>query len=295
MRLNKFYPLLTLIVLIFLSCDENKEEDLDTEKEVITFVKQFGGEKDDNGYAVQQTHDGGYIIIGSTYSFGGISDDVWLIKTDSLGNELWSKTFGGSSKDGGRNVSQTNDLGYIILGQTTSYSIYGTRDIWLIKTDSTGEEEWNKTFGGERYDNASDLIQTSDFGFIFTGTLQTSSFALYVAKTNSEGIEQWSYIDTLWGRSSGSSVIQSIDGGYAVLGTKNDIVYDDIYLLKLNSDGNEEWNKTFGGSYMDVGKSVQQTSDGGYILTGTTELILFEDDDLILIKTDSEGNTVDYP
>ena len=91
--------------------------------------KTFGGSNDDFGSCIQQTIDGGYIIVGWTNSFGGGNNDAWLIKTDAQGNKEWDKTFGGNDTDIGYAVQQTIDGGYIITGSTNSYS-YSYEDIW---------------------------------------------------------------------------------------------------------------------------------------------------------------------
>ena len=131
--------------------------------------KTYGGTDVDSSESVIQTSDGGYIIAGSTYSYGAGSLDAYLIKTDSNGNMQWEKTFGGADIDVSRSILQINDGGYIIAGNTYSFGA-GGNDVWLIRGDINNNENWNITFGGSENDWCESISQTSDGGYIITGT-----------------------------------------------------------------------------------------------------------------------------
>jgi len=228
-----------------------------------------GGSGVDMAHYVQQTSDGGYIFVGVTRSGGAGGVDIYLVRTDSDGNEVWHKTFGGSATDEYANcVQQTADGGYIIVGDTRGSSGI---DLYLIKTDSNGNEVWHKTFAsGSGYT----VQQTTDGGYIITGISDylTGHDDVLLLKTDSSGNLEW---DKTFGGSSvehGQEVQQTSDGGYIVSGYTNSFGAGgyDAYLRKTDSAGNLEWDKTFGGTLFDHFTSVQQTSDGGYIAAGRT-------------------------
>ncbi|MBW8051179.1 MAG: T9SS type B sorting domain-containing protein [Cytophagales bacterium] len=259
------------------------------------FQKTYGGISEDTSYSIYQTADGGYIFTGTTNSFGAGGNDVLLIKTDSLGDTLWTKAYGGTGNDHGRSVMQTTDLGYIITGYTNSFGA-GEYDVYLIKTDSNGNTQWTKTYGGAVYDAGSSVIQTTDGSYIITGV--TESFGaggadLYFIKADANGNTMWA--KTFGGSAAdhGNSIQQTNDNGYIIAGKTESFGAGgaDVYLIRTNADGDTLWTRSFGGSTGDEeGYEVHQTGDGGYIISGYTSSFGAGNDDIYLIKADPVGN-----
>jgi len=205
----------------------------------------------------------------------------------------FTKTFGSVDWDYANSVQQTTDGGYIIAGGTDSPGTDG--DVYLVKTDGEGNEEWSRTFGGKENDSASSVQQTADGGYIIAGDTNSfgaGEFDFYLVKTDREGNEEWSRTFGGVGWDYADSVQQTTDGGYIIAGGTDSFGAGefDFYLVKTDGEGNEEWSRTFGGVGWDYADSVQQTTDGGYIIAGGTDSFGAGIYDAYLVKTDGEGN-----
>lgn len=256
---------------------------------VATFEKTYGGTGSDIGKSVHQTFDGGYIIVGNTNSFGAGGTDIWLIKTDSLGDTLWTKTFGGTGNDCAEQMEKTSDNGYIIIGSTESRGA-GKSDIWLIKTDFSGDTLWTRTFGDTGNETGMAVQQTADRGYIITGYIYQDSLGyqgdLLLIKTDSLGDTLWTKLYD-WGI--GTSICQTPDLGY-MIGGRNGC---DLFFMKTDSAGDSIWTNIFqwGSAYTGVmGNCVKLTPDMGYIQVGIYyDLMKNAFTEMFCVKLDSSG------
>ncbi len=157
------------------------------------WARTYGGESSDRAYAVEQTSDGGYILVGYTGSFGVQGHDLYMIKTDQDGDTLWTREYGGSGYDYGWSVRQTPDGGYVVTGFTDSFG-QGSYDVWVLRTEQNGDTLWTRTFGGAQYDQGSSILQTSDRGYIvagFTQSFGSGGFDFYLLKMAPDDASIW--------------------------------------------------------------------------------------------------------
>ena len=235
--------------------------------------KTYGEKANDFLNKAIQTTDGGYLMVGETYSFGCLEDtDMWIIKTDKNGNVIWSKVFGGNKTDFGNDAIETND-GYLVSGITYSYETHGGWDAWLIKIDKEGNEIWNKTYGWWESEESAYIVNTEN-GYMIVGTTLSTSTGwgdIYFIKIDKNGNEIWN--KTFGGKDHEilNDLKETNDGYILVGGTESyDVGIFDAWLLKVDKEGNEIWNKSLGGRDRDVANSVIGTRDGKYIIVGVT-------------------------
>ncbi len=259
------------------------------------WTRTFGGSGVDRAVEVQQTRDGGYIIAGETNSFGAGSYDVYAIKTDSSGDTVWTRTFGGTGTDKGRGVRQTDDGGFIIVGFTQSYGA-GDNDVWLIKTDLNGDTAWTQTYGGIGNDFGRRVRQTFNSGYIIAGG--TSSYGsgdidYWLIKTDSLGVLLWSRTFGEGGDDYCRSVEQTADSGFIVCGDRGYESADstDIWLIKTSANGDSVWSlardSNQQGYYC---LSVEEIQDRGYVTAGWYWSLTGSSYDVFLFKCDANGS-----
>jgi hypothetical protein len=264
---------------------------------IMQWNKTYGGTDGDGTFDLVQTGEGGYALAGWTNSFGAGDPDSWLVKTDSSGNELWNRTYGGTGAEWAYSVIQTSDGGYALAGWTNS-SGAGGGDSWLVKTDVNGFMLWNKTYGGTGDDEARALVQTGDGGYALAGV--TTSYGagtadFWLVKTDASGNAQWN--KTYGGTSSdvATALVETCEGGYALAGWTNSLgAGGDCWLVKTDSAGNMMWDRSYGGASRDEAWALVQTSDNGYALAGETNSFGAGDADFWLVRTKADGTVQDW-
>ena len=252
-------------------------------------------------YSVQPTTDGGYILVGMINPDYTDKIKILLLKTDSTGQEAWSRTFEQAAFEvGNEGVQQTTDGGYVLAGRWSSFMEEESVGM-LLKTDDHGIEEWRSSFGNYLSDYFYSVQQTTDGGYITAGSTMSSGAGnsdAWLVKTNSQGTAEWAR--TFGGKDEdfGYEARQSADGGFILAGSTRSSGSPGTaaWLIKTDASGQEEWVRTYGGLYTDEFESVRQTVDGGYILAGTAStyavkgtLNWSQDFKGLLLKTDADG------
>lgn len=252
---------------------------------------QTYGEGGEYAFSLVETFDGGFALAGTTLHGGG-NYDFWLVRIDGTGNIVWNQTYGGTKIDQASTIVQTSDGGFALAGYTQSFGA-GTQSSWLIKTDSFGNMEWNRTYGEEGMVYASSLVMTSDGGFALAGETfsEDGLFDFSLVKTDEDGDLEWTktYGGEKWDRA--SSLVSTSDGGFALVGRTISFGAGsyDCWLVKTDMNGNMQWNNTYGGPEWDEAFSLVETSDSGFALAGRTKSFGAGEYDFWLVKTDECG------
>lgn len=252
--------------------------------------KVFGGNQDDACHDIQMTADSGFVMAGWSKSYGNGDKDLWVLKVDANGAEVWSQTFGGTVDDVGTQLLVLPSGELLVAGYTGNANI----NALLVKFDQNGALIWSETYGGNGADYAYDLSQTQGGGYILTGL--TTSYGnpagdVFLVKTDAAGIEQWATGVGAFGIDLGNGVVQTPDLGFLVTGftTSTPFGDKDLYLLKTDAFGDTLWTRRFGGYGNDYGQALVKTG-GDFALLGYTAPLASNLSDLYLLKVDDQGN-----
>jgi hypothetical protein len=265
------------------------------------WMHTYGGTAADGFRQAIPTSDGGFVAAGYTYSFGSGDVDVFLVKTDSGGDTLWTRAYGGPSLDYGHSVCETGDGAYVVAGYTMSYGA-GEEDVYLIKVDSAGDTLWTRTYGGAGLDEAKSVCFTSDGYIVVAG--ETESFGagesdVYVLKVDTAG-------DTLWTRAFGGAladwaeaVCELADGSYGLSGTTGSFnTTRDAYALKVDPRGDLVWDFSYGSDVQyreDYGTGLFALADSGMVATGwRTDQDHFDPDQAAFLRLYATGLQQSY-
>ncbi len=251
--------------------------------------KLIGGSLLDSGKSIKRTSDGGFIIVGNTMSYGTDgSSDVWLVKTDANGNELWNKSFGDSYTDMGYDLEVTADNGFILAGAKSDEE---QQDMYVVKTDANGNIQWDQTYGDiNAAETAYSIKKTYDGGYIIAGSdydLQSWYSDVILLKIDSSGTEIWNKTYGGAYNDEGYCVETVSDSGFVITGTRYvDDSNSAVYVIRTDDEGTVEWEQTISqdGNSDNVGNYIVQTQDYGFVLTGYTGNPSIGDLDLLIIK-----------
>jgi len=274
-------------------------------QKITTFQKSFGGKQNDYGASVVELRDKGYILAGVTNSFGAGGYDILLIRTDSLGKKIWTKTYGGSNDEGidsfyliqSVDIILAQDTNIMVCSNTRSYG-KGNADVYLLKVDLNGNVKWAKTYGGAGTDIGIGVINAPDGGFMIVG--QTYSFGpgsgdVFIIKTDTGGNMVWA---KAYGGASNEEAgyrIQSVsNGNYLICGyaLTSNFSFDQM-VMKIDSKGNLIWSKIYGAPSFDIAEKVVELPDKSIYVCGITYNSFISAPDVgIMSKLDSSGNLI---
>ena len=267
-----------------------------TQGSVSTFQKAIGGTGNERAHSVQQTTDGGYIIVGETTSFGAGAKDWFIIKMDANGNSQWTKTYGGISNEDGNSIiiKQTNDGGYIVCGLTNSFG--ATQDPYILKLTNLGNVQWETRVTGSSGDYFRDVYEAPNGDFIFTGSVmsvRTGNGDIYFCKISSSGNLILNKSIGENGRSHSTSIIELPSGNFILSGNTNLTDIRNSYMIKTDNNGNYIWGKEYQlPSTEEDFKETILLSDGNLISVGWTTQTSFGQQNVFITKTDTNGNFI---
>ena len=285
----------------------------------LLWIKSYGGSTEERLLNLRETADHGFILAGSTYSFGMGNYDMLFIRTDSNGDTLWTKIFGGNNFDQGTDAEQTADGGFIFSGRVTGPGS-ALPDICLVKTNSAGDTLWTSIFGSTGWDEGMKVKQTYDGGYIVTGAstgFGGTGYDVYLNKTDGAGHLAWS--KRYYGNHNDATydVLQLPDSGFIITGVTESFgsnhlrkrhadtlvskntqpfpiqtlgsEHSNVLVIRTRANGDTLWTRTYGGQKMDEAFAIIQNPNHGFMIAAYSESYGSDSVDFLLVHFDSLG------
>jgi len=260
----------------------------------VSWNRNYGGPLEERCQAMTEAWDGGYILAGLTESYGAGAWDGWLVKIDSSGDTLWTRTFGGPGDDEFTSVQRTWDGGYILAGGSFVSDDLNWQ-FWLVKTDGQGNELWSRTYGGWHTDYCQSVVQTADDGYLlagYKGPVGGMDYQGWAIKTDANGDTLWTHLYGGQNEDEFFTGIECRDGSYIFGGWYMFLnpVHSRFWTVKTAANGSVQWSDWYGTSDFDRWVSVIEADNGDFIFSG--------DGSHALMRITSTGDslwTVDTP
>ena len=276
------------LILIGSFTDEQGNRDFQLTKTDINgniiWQKQYGGVYTDQAKDVIELLDGGFMLIGTTNSFGAGSANMYVVKTDASGNETWSRTFGGEGVDGGSELIQANNFEVILLGFASSFG-NGDRDLYLQNVSVNGDSLWSATYGGAGYEESQAFQRTTDGGYVMSNhsASEEPNHSLLATKLDASGAVIWQKeFGTPTAHEGGEGMLADSEGNYVFLGRTNRFGNDEpVYFITTDADGNVIDELNFGGEGDQIGTDIIE-HDNAYFIAGRSTIA--GNIDILLIK-----------
>lgn len=257
----------------------------------IIWAKNYTLNNSEYANSVVATPDGGCVILGETMKYlgKGKDSDILVLKIKNDGALAWSKKYGGKDLDYGYSLEITKDSGYVIGGETKSFTA-GEQDMYLLKLTQEGKLEWAKAYGGKAADFGKSAAQTSDGGYLIAGStnnFNSRDVDLCVSKVAKNGILLWTKIYGGNNQDYLSSIKVLKNDDFVACGNTNsfDLPNENAFVQVFNSSGMPKWGKAYGADSSDFGNGISILNDKEIIMCGTTKSFGVASEDGYIIKT----------
>lgn len=258
----------------------------------LIWEQTYGGAQWETAYSVIETSDGGFAVFGSKYNAALFDYTFYFVKTDASGVLEWDFTYVGTSFSLGRDLVQMDDDGFLLVGETGG-------DIWVGRIDTMANLSWEKRLGGNGFEQANQMIRTSDGYYAISGangSMGSGDSDVWLIKMDSAANIIWDQTYGGTDEDAGASLQETADHGFILGGETYSYGAGngeaDLYMIRTDSVGTELWQKTYGSFGYEYGNSVLNSTDGGFICLGYTNSFGAGNGDLYLIKTDASGDTL---